>query len=130
MSLQMRTMQDIAGLVYASISWSATTVSTQLVAAPSTGKLVSLRWLYVYQSAFGSVQLFSGTAAASSAPIWYWPGANGNPVAEEAFINGSDGQGIVMNTGNSYGGGNGVLRAYYCIIPNSGGGATSANQGF
>src|SRR5262245_26347272 len=121
MSYQMRSLGDLGGLSYASISWTATTVSTTLIAAPATGKTIELRWIYAYQSAVGSVQLFNGTALASSAPIWYWPGANGNPVAEEAAIAGADGQGIVMNTANGYAGGNGVLRCYYRIVPTSGG---------
>jgi hypothetical protein len=121
-------MADLGGLLYASISWSATVASLQVIAAPSTGKTIELRWLYAYQSAAGSVQLFNGTAAASSSPIWYWIGGNGNLVAEEAAISGADGQAIAMNTGNSYGGGNGVMRAYYRVVPSSGGGANSSQS--
>lgn len=131
MSYMMRAFANLGGLAYASISWTATVASLQLIAAPSTGKTIDIRWIYAYQSAVGSVQLFNGTAAASSSPIWYWPGANGNPVAEEAAISGADGAAVAMNTGNGYAGGNGVLRVYYRIIPTTGGGSgQTANQSF
>lgn len=97
------------GLQLATHVWGTTVASFALIAAPSTGKSIRLRYISVGASAAGSVRITTATAAGTA----YWMYTGGYPYCEEAFIDLDAATGAFLSA--TAGVGNGFIRVYYSI---------------
>lgn len=103
------------GVQLASISWTTTVSSTTLIAAPSSGKEIVLRYIVCSASGTGiPVRITTGTTAD---PGVYTMPAGGNLI-EEALIRCGDAKGLSVHAAATIG--NGCIRAYYTIGQTSG----------
>lgn len=116
MGYSLESLARDGGLSYATHIWNTTVASFALIAAPSAGKSIRLRYISTGASALGTsnTRLTTGTTAATT----YWQYPLTLPIVEDAFIDLDDGVGASLFAGQ--GTGNGFIRVYYSINRTSG----------
>lgn len=115
MSLNLAHLDREVGLIMASHVWTTTVSSQTLVAAASSGKAYTLRYIAVGASAgVGNVHITPNTTAGSV--VWYYNQTG--PHSEEALIRLEDAEGMYLHA--AAGVGSGFIRVYYSVRQTSG----------
>lgn len=108
-------LQREVGLLFASHVWTTTVSSQTLIAAPSSGKAITIRYVACGQSAVtGLLRITANTTAGSN----YFNYNQSGPHSEAALIPLADAEGAYLHM--TAGGGNGFIRLYYSIRVTSG----------
>lgn len=108
-------LQREHGLLFASHVWTTTVASQTLIAAPSSGKAIVLRYVAIAQSAAaGAVHITANTTAGTNYFNYNQTGAHD----ELALIPLGDAEGAYLHM--AAGGGAGFIRVYYSIRITSG----------